>query len=157
MSRNRPYHSVSRAAGQYARCPAANGYSAIERLEAPHTQYKPASRSFLHLRFRPCVHPEVGLDAAVPGFVVTGVQVDPLFIGHLLAPLKQGDGIGSDGVTQLPRSALYDFKDLLCHHRHRVRILPQRSCHHAQPVAVSGAGRNSEAGETSDHGFANGR
>ncbi len=58
-------------------------------------------------------HAKVVLDAVVPGVVVGCVQVDPFFIGHRLAPAEKGQRIGSDGMAQLPGSAIDYFEDFV--------------------------------------------
>src|SRR5579863_7049943 len=70
----------------------------------------------------PRVHTEVAFETPIPRFVVAGVQVHPLFVGHLPAPLEERTGIGSDQVAELPCPALDDLHDLLGHHSGGHRI-----------------------------------
>jgi hypothetical protein len=48
------------------------------------------------------IQTEVALHAAVPGFVVAGVQIHPFLIRHSTAPLQERNGVGSHGVAELP-------------------------------------------------------
>src|SRR5580700_2445791 len=58
-------------------------------------------------------HAEVVLHAGVPCVVVGSVQIHPFFIGHRLTPAEKREGIGADGVAELPGSGLDDLADFL--------------------------------------------
>ncbi len=49
--------------------------------------YRPQYDKILLLGCGPRVHGEVVLYAAVPGFIVTGEQIHPFLVAHLVAPL----------------------------------------------------------------------
>src|SRR6476620_2634921 len=70
----------------------------------------------------PGVHTEIAFDSAIPGLVIGGVQIHPLFVGHLTPPLQEGDGIRTYGMSKLPCSVLSDFQDLLCDQRRRCGV-----------------------------------
>jgi hypothetical protein len=55
------------------------------------------------------IQAEVTLHAAVPGFIVAGVQIYPLLISHLSTPLQEGSSVGSDWMPELPGPTLGDF------------------------------------------------
>src|SRR5882724_8450006 len=69
------------------------------------------------LLLRTRIQTEVAFQAAVPGFVVTCVQVHPLFVRLIPPPLQEGSCVGSHRVAKLPCPALDDFQDLLSNQR----------------------------------------
>ena len=96
---------------------------------APQVSAKSLGASTMPPIFRMSVQAKIVLDALVPGSVVEGAPVDPLFIRHGGTPSEKRHRIGAHGMPELPRFAVNDLANLFRDQGRRCRILEGRPKH----------------------------